>query len=234
MKVGDYFFEKCRFFVNSTTEFINRRYDALERGFLNLRYFVFEDVHSALMNLRNENISLSAEVENLKKLRSENEELRKLLSLKKSIRYSAIAAKVINIFSNDFTRSILLNVGKNDGVSVGDLVINCDGLVGRILETNDAHSRALLITDMNAVIPVKIGDRQINAIMTGGGSDKLWISALREDVPIEEGEVVKTSAYGICEDIPVGTIKKEGQKLAVKSKVAFHLLKHVIVLKKED
>jgi rod shape-determining protein MreC len=234
MKIGDYFLERCRFFANSAMVAINECGVRLERNFMNLCYFLSKDVDGVLVNLHNKNVELGEQVENLKSLRRENEELRKLLLLKESAVFCPIAAKVMNIFSSDFTQSILLNIGETDGASIDDVVRNSDGLIARIIETSDRHSRALLITDINSNIPVKIGDDQINAVATGrGGSDRLSISLPRDDVSIKEGDVVKTSGYGICENIPVGTIEKNNKKFAVKPFVNFNLLQYVIVLKKE-
>jgi rod shape-determining protein MreC len=234
MEVGNRFTEKCRFFTHSAIIMLNQWADNLASSFLNFYYFISHDVNNTLVSLHNTNTELLEEIENLKNLRQENEELRKLLSLKESSNFSAVAARVICTFSNDFTQSIMLNVGKMDGISANDIIKNSDGLVGRVIEAKDARSRVLLITDMNSSIPVKIGESQINAIMTGSNSDELFISAVREDVPIKEGDVVKTSGYGICEDIFVGRVIKSNKKFMIKSAVNFNALKYVVILKKVD
>jgi rod shape-determining protein MreC len=183
--------------------------------------------------LHNKNVELSEEIENLKNLRQENDELRKLLLLKKSMDTTAIAARVVSIFSNDFTQSFIINVGKTDGVTIDDVVKSSDGLIGKIIEVYDDWSRVLSITDINSCIPVKVGERQVNAIMAGYNSNKLLISAVHEDVPINEGDLVRTSGYGIHENIFVGKIVKNDKKFMVQSSVDFSSLRYVIVLKKE-
>jgi rod shape-determining protein MreC len=191
------------------------------------------DVEDKLVNLYNENIKLQEEIKYLKNLQLENTELKKMLSLKESTGFSAVTAKVINVFSSDFTQLCLLDAGQADGISEGDAVKNSEGLVGRIIKVHDKWSQALLITDMNSNIPVKIGTSSVNAIMTGENSDKILISRVHEDIsPIKEGDLVKTSGYGICEDIFVGTIIKNNKKFLVKPLVDFNLLKYVIVIKK--
>ncbi|MDR0631869.1 MAG: rod shape-determining protein MreC [Holosporaceae bacterium] len=233
MKIGDRFIKKCRFFTNSAIITLNQCTDNIGGYFLNFYYFISHDINNILINLHNTNVELREEIEKLKNLRQENEELRALLSLKKLTNFSAIAAKVMCTFSNDFTQSFTLSAGKIDGVSTNDIIKNSEGLVGRVIEANDSWSRVLLITDMNSSIPVKIGESQINAIMTGSNSDKLFISSIREDIPIKEGDVVKTSGYGICEDVFVGKIVKSNKKFMIKSPVNFSTLKYVVVLKKD-
>jgi rod shape-determining protein MreC len=232
-RTGDYFSERCRFFMNSVKVAFFRCGDNLQRSCLNLYYFISHDVDQTLIKLHNENIELCEKIEDLKKLQRENEELRELLSLKKSINFSAAAAQVVSFFSDDFTQSLILDIGKIDGITLNDVVKNSDGLVGKIIEVNDDWSRVLVITDINSYIPVKIGDQRVNALMAGGNSNRLLISAIREDIPLNEGDEVKTSGYGIREDIFVGKIVKNGKKFMVQSSVDFNSLKYVIVLKKE-
>ncbi|MDR2157714.1 MAG: rod shape-determining protein MreC, partial [Holosporaceae bacterium] len=199
MPAGNCFIEKCRFFINSTTVVLYRYAGDLESAWRNLNYFISQNVDGVLINLHNENFRLREEVENLKSLRSENERLRELLSLKEATQFSSVAAEVVNVFSNDFIQSCVINVGETDGISVNDPVKNSDGLVGRIIEVHKTWSKTLLITDVNSSIPVKIGERQINAIMVGTNSDKLFLSTVQEDIRINEGDDVKTSRYGIKE-----------------------------------
>ncbi|MDR2723984.1 MAG: rod shape-determining protein MreC [Holosporaceae bacterium] len=205
----------------------------LERNCLNFYYFMSHDIDGTLIDLHNKNIELSEEIESLKHLRQENEEFRTLLSLKKTINFSVVAARVVSIFSNDFTQAFILNVGKTNGVKIDDVVKNSNGLIGRIIEVHDDWSRVLLITDINSCIPVKIGEQQVNAIMIGGNSNRLFIYTIHEDIAINEGDEVRTSGYGICENISIGKITKDGEKNMVRPFVNFNSLKYVIVLKKE-
>jgi rod shape-determining protein MreC len=230
-ETGSNFSDKSRFFLSSIKASISKCSDIAERVFYNLFYFLSShDVENKLFNLNCSNELLREEIENLKHLQNENEELKKLLLLKKSEPFSVKTARIIDIFSNDFTQSIVLNIGKSDGVSPGDIVKNSDGLIGRITEAYDTHSNVLLITDMNSCIPVKIGKTPVNAIMVGGNSNKLFISTVHEDIPINDGDEVRTSGYGIREDIYIGKILKNGQKNTVKSNINFNSLKYAVVL----
>jgi rod shape-determining protein MreC len=230
-KVGCSFSDEIRFFFGSARVALGRYSDSFEKVFLNFYYLLSCNVEGMLLDLRCSNNQLREEIEKLKHLQQENEELKKLLSLKESAQKSSKVAKVIDIFSNDFTQSIVLNVGKADEIAIGDVVKSFDGLVGRVTEVNDSWCRVLLITDMNSSIPVKIGKTPVNAIMTGNNSNNLFISTVHEDVPINDGDEVKTSSYGICEDVYVGTIVKNGKKDKVKSLVDFNSLRYVIVEK---
>jgi rod shape-determining protein MreC len=223
---------KCRFFVNSARVTLGEWRDVCGGYLANLCYCLTNNVNDILINLQKENIRLREEIESLKRTDSENRELRKLLSLREEVPPPIIVGKVVNVFFGDFIGSCILNVGSADGVSVGDAVRNADGLLGRVVEVHDCWSHVLLIIDMNSGIPVKIGERQINAIAGGCNSRRLRISVIHEDVSPEEGETVRTSGYGICGDIPVGKIEKDGKKISVKPFADFNSLKFVVVLKK--
>jgi rod shape-determining protein MreC len=229
-QVGNNFSKEWCFFLGSVRVVLNRCSDKFERIFPNIGVFSSGNTEDTLPKLRRLNEQLREEIEILKHLQQENEELRRLLSVKESMPVSVKTARVVDIFSNDFTQSIILNVGKADGISVGDAVKNSDGLIGRVTEANETWSRVLLITDMNSGIPVKIGETPVNAIMTGGNSDNLFISTIHEDIQISDGDEVRTSGYGICEDIYVGKIAKNDKKNMVKSPVDFNSLKYVIII----
>ncbi|MDR2645967.1 MAG: rod shape-determining protein MreC [Holosporaceae bacterium] len=232
-EIGNVFIERFRFVVNSMAVALDRYCDIFQRNYSNFRYFMSNDVDGVLIQLHNTNIALREELEHLKDLRRENDELRKLLQLKESTVPVIAVARIVGVFSNDFTQSFILNVGERDGAAVNDVVKNSEGLIGRIIEVYNDWSRVLLITDINSCVPVKIGERQVNAIMTGGNSNKLYISTIHEDIPIMEGDIVQTSGYGIPEGISVGKIVKNDEKFMVQSFVNFNSLKYAIVLKRE-
>ncbi|MDR1561186.1 MAG: rod shape-determining protein MreC [Holosporaceae bacterium] len=213
---------------------LERVQDRVSGCFTNFMYFISHDIDGVLMDLHNENLKLRQEICNLKKLKSENEQLRRLLSIKQTVAGSLIVAKVVTVFSNDFARSAILNVGTLDGVSQDDVVRDNNGLIGRVIETNDTWSKVLLITDSNSNIPVKI--KNVNAIANGDNSSKLLLSAIQEDdISIKDGDLVETSGYGgiFDEKIPVGTVLEKTGKLFVDPFVDFYSLKYVFVFKKQ-
>jgi len=227
-----HFVDKCRSRFGAAKVSIFGCVEKVEKGIFNFLYFISNDVDGTLLKLHSEKLKLQEEVESLKNLRTENDELRKLLPISKGTPiFSPVVARITGVFLNDFTRSCLLNVGEADGVAVDNVIKNSDGLIGRIVEVNETWSRALFITDMNSNIPVKIGENQVDAVVTGCNAKKLIVSAIHEDVPIQEGDVVKTSGYGVCENIPVGKIEKDGKKLMIVPFVNFNSLKYVVVLR---
>jgi rod shape-determining protein MreC len=228
-------FDEIKFFTTSAMVTLNRMCESVYSGASNLLYFISHDVDKTIMELHKENLRLSHEIKNLNHLKTENEELRKFLSMKAMPEYSVVVAKIISVFSNDYARSCVLDVGTNEGISVDDMVQNHDGLVGRISEVHDTWCRALLITDTNSNLPVKIGNDQINAIASGDNSNILHISMTHEDLSVKDGDIVVTSGFGnvFCDNVPVGTVVEKKGEFSIVPFVNFNSLKYASILNKK-
>lgn len=192
------------------------------------------EINDTLISIQEENAQLRYENSALRHLETENTNLKKLLDIKEESKLNVATAKVITIFADDFSRSCLINAGKNKNISVDDIVFNSEGLIGRVIETGDMWSKVLLITDVGANVPVKIGEKNVNAIASGDNGDKLKIAIVHEDISLEVKQSVVTSGYGgvFDEDIKVGEIVEEGDKFFVRPCVDFNSLKYVNVLRK--
>jgi cell shape-determining protein MreC len=61
----------------------------------------------------------------------------------------------------------MLNLGKYDGLEVGNVVVYGDALIGRISEIGDNFSTALLISDSSIKIPIEFIKSQRKFIVNG-------------------------------------------------------------------
>ena len=202
----------------------------------NFRYFFSENIDKLIFDLKSENIRLSNENQKLKYLESENRELRKLLELKKNDDYKIIFGKVVTVFSNDYMRSCVIDAGSSKGVKNNDIVRNQDGLIGRVIETSENWCRVLLIIDPNSNVPAKIGERGVNAIISGNNSRKLYISMIHEDTSVYENDIVETSSYGenFCEKVPIGTVIKKNDEFFIVPFADFNNLNYVEIISKKE
>lgn len=203
--------------------------------FVDLTYFLKHDFNKKILKLHEENQKLMYEIENLKHLERENAELRDLLELKNKLsgKPPILIARITSVFSNDYVRSCTLDVGTANGVEVDDIVRNKDGFIGRISEVHDNWCSVLMITDNNSKLSVKIGDKQINAIVSGDNSENLNISMKNEDTMVEAGDTAETAYLenSNCDGIPVGTVFEERGTLYVRPFVNFDALHYVCILK---
>ncbi len=104
-----------------------------------------------------------------KYLNAENEKLRGLLD--ESINSQEIFARVLIDKDSPYLKSVVLNKGTKDKVKIGMAVIDDVYLVGQIIEVNYTNSRALLLSDLNSKIPSVLEPDDIQAVISGTGSD---------------------------------------------------------------
>lgn len=89
----------------------------------------------------------------------ENEELRELLNMNESLTgFNRISAKVIGRDSTYWNDQVTLNVGANDGIEENMVVMNSQGVIGKIWKVQDSTSVVKLLTceDKNNKVAVRI------------------------------------------------------------------------------
>ena len=153
------------------------------------------------------------------KLEIENNILKKELSLLPAVLENYILVKVIADTQTHYNKSIIINAGQNMDIRKGDAALTNKGLIGSVIEVYEKYSRVLLINDINSRIPVRIGEKNIKAIITGNNTDKIDLLYLKDNVVFEENDLVYTSGDGgyFNPAIPVGTIKKENNVIYIDS-----------------
>lgn len=122
--------------------------------------------------LKQDNEKLMAWYLQAQSLKAENQELRALVAMKNLpniAEFKTISAPILNDTSADFAKSILIRAGTAHKVTQNSIAISAYGLVGRVTEASEKSARIMLITDINARIPVliKTNDRLIHAILSG-------------------------------------------------------------------
>ena len=152
-----------------------------------------------------------------KRLEIENKILKKELSITPPKINKYVTAKIFVDTKSLFSKSILINVGKNMNVQIGQSAATSKGLVGSIVEVYDNYSRVLLITDINSKIPVRVGKKNIKAILSGKNKRELEFAYFQDNQIINENEIVFTSGDGgyFNSGIPIGTTRIENGKTYV-------------------
>ena len=142
-------------------------------------------------------------------LTKENNKLRELID--ESINSQEIFARVIIDKDSPYLKSVVLNKGTKDNVKIGMAVIDNVYLVGQIIEVNYTNSRALLLSDLNSKIPSVLEPDDIQAVISGTGSDHGTIEHTQEDYKEDFGNkeiIAYTSGLGglFKPGIPIGKI----------------------------
>ena len=142
-------------------------------------------------------------------LTAENKKLRELID--ESINSEEIFARVLIDKDSPYLKSVVLNKGTKDKVKIGMAVVDEVYLVGQIIEVNFTNSRALLLSDLNSKIPSVLEPDNIQAVVSGTGSDFGKIEHTKDDLKedFKNKEIIAyTSGLGglFKPGIPIGKI----------------------------
>ena len=142
-------------------------------------------------------------------IESENDELKKMLDLKEN---NFVCAKVISNKDN----SIVINKGFTEGIRRGNIVINNDGLIGKVVESNSS-STIEFYSDTPVYIETKTGKS------FGILKDDVVDGIVEDNVISDNDRVYTTNYYG--DNMYIGYIKDE----KVISDVEFKNINYVMV-----
>ena len=179
-----------------------------------LKFQSYNDLQEENKNLRRQIGQLKNWREAASQLERINAELRALNNLKFSPRQNYITADIVADVGGNFAQSVLINVGRDKNVRVGDAALDGFGLMGRVIAVGEQNARVLLLNDTQSQISAMIMPDRIRAIVKGKNDLELELHLLESGKRIFAGSQVVTSGDGILPpDILIGTITidSEGQ-----------------------
>ncbi len=161
--------------------------------------------------LRIENERLRTENLQADELRRQNELLTALLQLRRGFEHETIAATVIARESSEFRRLVTLDVGSDDGVEVGDVVVAAGAAVaGRVVEVGATFAHVLLITDTGSTVIGQLVGSAATGEVVGQLGGVLVMDNIDATVGVALGEEVVTAgielAGGIRSPFPKGLV----------------------------
>jgi rod shape-determining protein MreC len=190
-------------------------------------------LHEENARLKKENSILTQHYYASKRFEAENIQLRKLLNFVTEPAMRHITARVVGDTSGPYIRSAIINAGSKNGIQKGQVVINDQGVVGRIIEVGIQTARILLITDLNSNIPVITQNSRERGIVSGNNSTTPTILYLPEDSKVKTGEMLLTSGDGglFPAGLPIGTVSSKGENsVLVTPAVTWSRLEFVSIL----
>lgn len=215
----------------------------------------FEDL-TKLWSTMEENKILRSQIELISVYQAKLEEayrdiddLKKINELLLSMSESeTISATIIQRSMENFTNTLVINIGSADGVELGDAVISSKGLIGKVTSLNENTSVVLLLTtelEMNK-ITVKIQvdpSKTSEAILEkyDPNTQSYLLKLLDTNSSITEGMKVVSSGSGglFPSGLLVGTVNHVetlpnaiGLKILVEPAADFYHLNYVVVVKR--
>jgi rod shape-determining protein MreC len=169
---------------------------------------------ATISNLQRENAQLRADLSSAQLSDADEAQLTRLLQLAGRGGYRIVAASVIAA-GGDYSDTVTLDAGANDGIKPNETVLNGAGLVGTVTDVSSDTSTVLLATDASSTVGVRLaGSNEIGDVtgtgksMTGGGMLKLTL--FDANAVLAPGQQLVT--FGSVGDspyvpgVPVGTV----------------------------
>ena len=159
--------------------------------------------------LRDALLLAQARLNRLDALVAQNARLKDLLDAQNSLGLSVQLARLVNVDLDPFRPRVVLNAGANQGVTVGQPVIDAHGIMGQVVEVLANTSVVMLITDPTHAIPVMVERSGLRTIAYGTGAiDRLELPNIPISADVQVGDRLVTSGLGgrFPAGFPVGEI----------------------------
>lgn len=136
---------------------------------------------------------LEADVVRLGELEQTNDRLSELLRFREEVPGTVRGARVVGRDPQHWFRSLVIDIGRSDGIRSGLAVLAPGGVVGRVTEVGRNASRVLLLTDNDSGIAAIVQRSRAGGIVQGARDLGCKMNYLRRDVDIAVGDEVVTS-----------------------------------------
>ena len=224
--------------IQNGLTFIKNKVSGNENFFTNVK-----DLKEQNEELIKKNSELETSLRELENIKTENEQLKEYLNLtEKYGEYKTISGYVINRDISNYSRTIVINIGSNDGVEKGMTVIGDKGLVGHVVSVTETTAKVQTIIDTSSSVSAIMSTTKDSIVCKGElDSDKtLRAMYIPTDANVIQGDSIETSGIGglYPKGIHIGTVQKVvstqnmiDRYAVVETAVNFEKLTSVLVIK---
>lgn len=142
-------------------------------------------------------------------LQKENQRLRDLLEATRGRAYSFQFAEMQRVDLDPFSHKVWINRGLEEGVVIGQAVIDGLGIVGQVEDVHWHLSTVRLISDPDHALPVQINRTGLRTVAYGSGeTSHLLMPNVPLQADVSPGDMVVTSGLGdrFPPGFPVGEV----------------------------
>ena len=203
----------------------------------------FRSIQRENYNLKNELSELQQQLNDAKLTDAKYEEFKNIAN---ELNYSSyddsykkVTADVVAMDDSQFFNIFTINVGSKDGLSENNIVINSDGLIGRVMSVGKNWAKVIgQVDSSHSVSFTVLRDPSVIGIVTGDGNGALSGYIFDDTKSILEGDKIMTSGIGLYPaGIEIGRVKEvkidsasDEKTVEIKPSVDFTSLKVVTVL----
>lgn len=175
-------------------------------------YFAFkQNLLNENENLQKENAELKAYVMQMADIESENLELNNKLNIQKKYFKDSVVTQILNLNYQGQNHHFLVDKGETDGVYIGQIVVDKSGIVGQVIEVNNASSvvRTILSNELYLTGYIKSGKTIYQSLINGDGRN-LVVNYFNKTNNIKLGDEVFTTGdnLNIPKGLRIGKVKK--------------------------
>ena len=163
--------------------------------------------------LKEKNSELEQSLRELENIKTQNETLKEYLDLtEKYGEYKTIPGYVINKEISNYSKTIVINIGREDGVKENMTVIGDKGLVGHIISVTENTAKVQTIIDTASSVSCSMSTTKDSIVCKGTLEEQSTLKAMYipTEANIIQGDSIETSGLGgiYPKGIHVGTVKK--------------------------
>lgn len=192
--------------------------------------------------LKQKNSQLEQSLREFEVMKTENEQLKQQLNLaEKYGEYKTVPGAIISRDISNYSKTLVINIGSNNGIKENMTVIADEGLVGYIVSTTPTTAKIQTIVDSASSTSCLASTTRDTMVCKGTIESEAILKAtnLSTDANIIQGDSVETSGMGgiYTKGIHVGRVKKivEGTNkidtyAVIEAAVDFKKLETVLVI----
>jgi rod shape-determining protein MreC len=142
-------------------------------------------------------------------LEAENQRLRGLRDNTAGVTDRFVMGSIMDVDLDAFRERVLVDKGAQDGVFVGQAVLDAGGVFGQVARVGQLTAEVILVSDATHAIPVQINRNGLRTIAVGTGDmGRLKLPYLPTSADVLAGDLLVTSGLGggFPAGYPVGTI----------------------------
>ena len=156
----------------------------------------YAGIYQQNQELRRELQQMKAWKEAALQQEQENARLQDLNNVRLDPKFVKITGVVLADSGSPFRQTVLLNIGKRDGIVDGWAAMDGIGLVGRIAGVGERTSRVVLLSDTASRVAVTIESNGQTALLVGDNTSNPLIDFLEDPGTVRPGDRVMTSGDG--------------------------------------
>lgn len=231
--------------VNKGMSYISKPFAAVTRTARNTisGLFSYRQLQAEIETLTAEKEQLELELAQSALTRNELEELRELSGQLNydftDKKFQVVTADITSFDGSNWTNIFTIDRGTEAGIEVGNVVINGDGLVGKISDAGEGWAKVVSVIDDGTKVSFRLArNRKLLGVVEGNQQGKINGYMLKGDAAVAEGDIIITSGMATYPaGLEIGTIQTITynsdtllKEITVEPAVDFRSLKKVSVI----